>query len=96
MSGTIGYYVQGYVDFATENGTVSNGGTWVLLAGPVVVALLGLYTAYNVIAAAVCGVRRMVRLARPAVVLAAPLPTPAPAPVARIRAAESVLVGSAA
>lgn len=93
MSGTIGFYVQGYVDFATENGTVSGGGTWVLLAGPIVVALLGLYAVYNVVAATVFGALRVARFARgsfarPAVVVAAP--APAPVYVPRIRTAESV------
>lgn len=103
MSGTIGSYVQGYMDFATENGTVSGGGTWVLLGGPVVVALLGLYMAYNVVAATVSGALRVARFTRrsftrPAVVVAAPVPAAVPMP--RVRTAESVceivLVSSAA
>jgi len=86
MSGTIGYYVQSYVNFATVDGTAKDGGTWVMLAGPFVAALLGLYAVYNLVAATVSGVRRVARFARPAVVVATPAP--------RIRTAESVLVGS--
>lgn len=61
--GTIAAHFQSYLDFATVDGTVSNGGTWVLLAGPFVLALLGLYIVWNLTAATVSGVRRMSRVA---------------------------------
>jgi hypothetical protein len=73
--GTIAAHFQSYLDFATVDGTVNNGGTWVLIVGPFVLALLGLYVGWNLAAATANGVARVVRLTarvfvRPAVVAA--------------------------
>lgn len=90
--GTIAAHFQSYLDFATVDGSVNDGGTWVLMAGPFVVALLGLYIAWNLAAATVNGAMGIARLAtrvftRP-VVAAAPAPaladTAPMAPVAAI------------
>jgi hypothetical protein len=86
--GTLAAHFQSYMDFATVNGTVQDGGTWVLLAGPVLIALLGLYAAWNVAAAIVNGVNGTVRIAkrlvtRPAVVAAPVTATAATVTIAR-------------
>ncbi|MGQ0843732.1 MAG: hypothetical protein ACT4QF_06320 [Sporichthyaceae bacterium] len=109
MSGTIGTYVQSYLDFATVDGTASGGGTWVLIAGPVVVALLAAYMVWNLVAATASGLARSARFAvrlvagpaRPAPAAAA-LASVSTAPMPRIRiessvrSREAVLVSSAA
>lgn len=59
--GTIGKIYDGYVAFATEDGTVHDNGTLVLLGGAVLILLLGTYAAYNVTLAVANGLRRTVR-----------------------------------
>ncbi len=95
--GTIAAHFQSYLDFATVEGTVSDGGTWVLLAGPVLIALLGLYAAFNIAAATVNGVKGSVRIAKrlvtrraavaPVTVAAAPVSIARSAPILVRRAA---------
>ena len=58
--GTIQNMIEGYIAFATEDGTVHDNGTIVLLGGAVLIVALGLYAAYNVMAAVVSGTRTMV------------------------------------
>jgi hypothetical protein len=109
MSGTIGSYVQSYLDFATVDGTVSGGGTWVLIAGPVLVALLGLYMVWNIVAATASGLVRTARFAhrltvRPVAPMAVAAPAMEPIVVAKPRpriepvraSSDIVLVASAA
>jgi hypothetical protein len=54
--GTIQKIIDGYTAFATEDGTIHDNGTIVLLGGAVLILMLGLYAAYNVTAAMVSGV----------------------------------------
>jgi hypothetical protein len=61
--GTIAAHFQSYLDFATVDGSVNDGGTWVLIVGPFVVGLLALYIAWNLAAATVGGVRAVARVA---------------------------------
>ncbi len=58
--GTIHSILDGYTAFATEDGTVHDNGTIVLLGGAVLITLLSLYAAYNVAAAMFSGVRKTV------------------------------------
>jgi predicted Co/Zn/Cd cation transporter (cation efflux family) len=46
-----------YVNFATDDGNRHDFGTAVMVAGPVMIALLAMYFVYNVIAAVVSGGR---------------------------------------
>jgi hypothetical protein len=46
-----------YVNFATDDGHRHDFGTLVMIAGPVLIATLGLYFVYNVTAAVVHGAR---------------------------------------
>jgi hypothetical protein len=50
-----------YVNFATDNGHSHDLGTFVLIAGPVLIAVLTGYFVYNVVAAAVDGARLVQR-----------------------------------
>jgi hypothetical protein len=52
-----------YIGFATQDGTVRDAGTYLLLGGPVMIALLALTAAYNGVIATANGARRTVRLA---------------------------------
>ncbi|HEY2831437.1 MAG TPA: hypothetical protein VGJ14_03350 [Sporichthyaceae bacterium] len=58
-----------YLNFATDNGNRHDVGTFVMIAGPVLIAVLAVYFVYNVVAAAAHGVRTVggfaVRLVRP-------------------------------
>lgn len=58
--GTITSIIDGYTAFATEDGTIHDNGTMVLLGGAVLILVLSLYAAYNVTAAVVSGVRKTV------------------------------------
>lgn len=51
-----------YIGFATQDRTVFDVGSFVLLGGPVLIALLALNAAYNGIIATANGARRTVRL----------------------------------
>jgi hypothetical protein len=54
--GTIQKVIDGWTAFSTEDGTVHDNGTIVLLGGAVLILLLALYAAYNVTAALISGV----------------------------------------
>ncbi len=58
--GTISTIYDGYVAFATEDGTIHDNGTIVLLGGAVLILVLCAYAAYNVTAALVTAVRRTI------------------------------------
>ncbi|HUR74565.1 MAG TPA: hypothetical protein VMZ00_09825 [Sporichthya sp.] len=58
--GTIQKILDGYTAFATEDGTMHDNGTIVLLGGAVLILLLSLYAAYNVTAAVFSGVHKSV------------------------------------
>jgi hypothetical protein len=58
--GTIQSIIDGYTAFATEDGTVHDNGTIVLIGGAVLILVLSVYIAYNLTAAVFSGVRRTV------------------------------------
>lgn len=58
--GTISTIIDGYVAFATEDGTIHDNGTIVLLGGAVLILVLCAYAAYNVTAAIASAVRTTV------------------------------------
>lgn len=58
--GTIQKIIDGYTAFATEDGTIHDNGTFVLLGGAVLILVLSVYAAYNVTAAVFSGLRRTV------------------------------------
>lgn len=58
--GTIQKIIDGWTAFATEDGTVHDNGTLVLLGGAVLILLLAVYAAYNVTAAVFSGIRKTV------------------------------------
>lgn len=58
--GTISSIINGYVAFATEDGTIHDNGTVVLLGGAVLIVALAVYAAYNVAAAVAAAARRTV------------------------------------
>jgi hypothetical protein len=51
-----------FIGFATQDHTVFDAGTVVLLGGPVLIALLALNAAYNAVIVSANGTRRAVRL----------------------------------
>jgi hypothetical protein len=53
-----------YVNFATDNGHRHDLGTFVLIAGPVLIAVLAGYFVHNMVAATVHGVRTLREFAR--------------------------------
>ena len=65
MSGMVAELTRSYVNFATDNGHSHDLGTFVLLAGPVLIAVLAFYFVYNVVAAAANGARFVQRRFRP-------------------------------
>lgn len=94
MNGIFAAHIQSYLDFATVNGTAHGPSVWVLVAGPVLVGLLGLYAVWNVLAALVSGAFRAVGVgwrlvSSPTAGVAAPVALPHPR-------TEAVLVRSAA
>jgi hypothetical protein len=86
-----------YLNFATNDGQTHDVGTIVMMAGPVLIALLAVYFVYNLTAAVVNAVRMVggfaVRLARPARTVA---PVATVAPAAEPETATVYLVASAA
>ncbi|MGQ0624535.1 MAG: hypothetical protein ACT4PP_07780 [Sporichthyaceae bacterium] len=56
--GTISKIYDGYYAFATEDGTLYNSGTALMLGGAALVLLLLAYAAYNTVLAIANGVRR--------------------------------------
>ncbi|MBA3744322.1 hypothetical protein [Sporichthya sp.] len=58
--GTIQKIIDGYTAFATEDGTIHDNGTIVLIGGAVLILALSLYIAYNVTAALFSGIRKTV------------------------------------
>ena len=61
--GTIQKILDGYSAFATEDGTIHDNGTIVLVGGAVLILLLSLYVAYNLTAAMLGGVYKSVAAA---------------------------------
>ncbi|MGQ0630840.1 MAG: hypothetical protein ACT4P1_07335 [Sporichthyaceae bacterium] len=60
--GTITSIYDGYYAFATEDGTVYNSGTWLILGGAVLILLLAAYASYNTVLAISNGIRRTGRV----------------------------------
>lgn len=58
--GTISKIYDGYVAFATDDGTIHDNSTLVLLGGAVLILLLSAFIAYNVVMAITTTVRRSV------------------------------------
>jgi hypothetical protein len=65
MGGMVAELTRSYVNFATDNGHSHDLGTFVLMVGPVLIAVLAGYVAYNVVAAAVDGARFVARRFHP-------------------------------
>ena len=74
MSGMVAELTRSYVNFATDDGHSYSLGTFVLLAGPVLIAVLAVYFVYNVAAAAANGARFVQRRFRPLPTVVVPLP----------------------